>query len=88
MSVTTVRLQPEIEPGLEALANKLGRTKNWLINEAVRTYIAQQAAEDARWTDTLKAMESAAHGQVIAGKKVHAWLRSWGDTNELPPPAP
>ena len=88
MSVTTVRLLPEIEQGLEAMADKLNRTKSWLINEAVRKYLAQHVAEDARWTDTLKAMESAAHGKVIASESVHAWLRSWGDTNELPPPTP
>ena len=30
MSVTTVRLQPEVEEGLEAMAGKLRRTKSWL----------------------------------------------------------
>ncbi len=87
MSVTTVRLQPEIEQGLEAMAGKLSRSKSWLINEALRDYLAQHDADDARWADTLQAMESAAHGKVVAGESVHAWLRSWGDKNEPPPPA-
>ena len=87
MSVTTVRLHPEVEQGLEVMAGKLSRTKSWLINEALREYFAQQAADEEHWDDTLKAMESAAQGKVVAGEAVHAWLRSWGKKNELLPPA-
>lgn len=86
MSVTTVRLQPEVESGLEVMADKLNRSKSWLINQAVREYIERQEQEQVRWQETLKAMESAARGRVVSGEAVHTWLRSWGATNELPPP--
>jgi predicted transcriptional regulator len=86
MSVTTVRLQPEVETGLEVMAAKLRRSKSWLINQALREYLERQELEQTRWQETLKAMESAAQGRVVSGEAVHAWLRSWGTEGELPPP--
>jgi predicted transcriptional regulator len=88
MSVTTVRLQPEVEEGLEAMADKLHRTKSWLINQALREYIERLSLEQTRWQETLQAMESVASGQAVAGETVHSWLRSWGTSDELPPPIP
>jgi len=86
MSVTTVRLQPEVESGLDAMADKLQRSKNWLVNQAIREFVVRQELAQARWSETLSAMESAAHGKVVAGADVHAWLTSWGTADELPPP--
>lgn len=86
MGVTTVRLQPGIEADLEVMADQMQRSKSWLINEALREYLARQHGEQARWQDTLAAMESVAKGQVVSGEAVHEWLASWGTTNELPPP--
>ena len=86
MSVTTVRLQPEVEEGLEAMAGKLHRTKSWLINQALREFLERQEQEQVRWQETLQAMESVAQGKVTSGEAVHAWLRSWGSADELAPP--
>lgn len=86
MSVTTIRLQPEVESGLEVMADKLQRSKNWLVNQAIREFVARQETEQTRWAETLAAMESVAQGKVVAGEDVHAWLASWGTANELPPP--
>lgn len=86
MSVTTVRLQPEVEESLEAMAGKLHRTKSWLINQALREYIQRQEQEQVRWQETLKAMESVAQGKVVSGEAVHTWLRSWGSSRELSAP--
>lgn len=86
MSVTTVRLQPEVESDLEVMADKLHRSKNWLVNQAIREFVARQELEQSRWSETLAAMESVAQGKVVAGQTVHAWLESWGSSKELPPP--
>lgn len=86
MSVTTVRLQPEVESDLEAMAGKLQRSKNWLINQAIREFVARQELEQSRWKETLAAMESVAQGQVVSDEAVHAWLETWGSAEELPPP--
>ena len=86
MSVTTVRLQPEVESGLETMADKLHRSKNWLVNQAIREFVARQEQEQSRWSETLTAMGSVAQGKVVSGQAVHAWLESWGSPNELSPP--
>ncbi len=86
MTVTTIRLQPEVESGLEAMADKLHRSKNWLVNQAIREFVARQELEQSRWKDTLAAMESVAQGKVVSGQAVHPWLESWGGSSELPPP--
>ena len=86
MSVTTVRLQPELEENLGAMAEKLHRRKSWLINQALREFFERQELEQSRWQETLQAMESVAQGRVVSGEAVSAWLQSWGSSNELPPP--
>lgn len=88
MGVTTVRLQPELEQGLEAAADRLHRSKSWLINQALREFLARQKLEQARWQQTLQAMDSVAAGNVVSGDAVHAWLNSWGSEVELPAPKP
>lgn len=86
MSVTTVRLQAEVEQHLEAIASKLQRSKGWVINQALTEYIEKQQLEQVRWQQTLEAMESAAQGKVVNASEVHSWLNSWGTDNELDAP--
>ena len=55
MSVTTVRLQAEVEQRLEAIAGRLHRSKGWVINQALAEYIEKQQLEQERWKQTLEA---------------------------------
>lgn len=86
MSVTTVRLQAEVERNLEAIANRLHRSKGWVINQALSEYIQKQQRDQERWTQTLAAMESAAQGKLVNSSAVHSWLNSWGTENEQDAP--
>lgn len=86
MGVTTVRLQSEVEHQLEAIANRLDRSKGWVINQALSEYIDRQQLEQDRWKQTLDAMESAAEGKVVDASEVHNWLSSWGTENEQDAP--
>lgn len=86
MSITTIRLQPDLEKKLVAQAEKLHKSKSWLINQALGEYFERQELEQARWQETLQAMESVAQGREVSGVAVGAWLRSWGTDNELAPP--
>ncbi|MET0357042.1 MAG: ribbon-helix-helix protein, CopG family [Cellvibrio sp.] len=83
MSVTTVRLQPELEQSLVAMSNTMNRSKSWLINQALKEFVERQTLEQERWRQTLEAMESVAKGQVVAAEDVHNWLETWGTDNEL-----
>ena len=86
MAITSIRLQPDLEPTLEKLATKLHRSKNWLINQAIREYIEKNQIEAKRWEETLLALESVKSGKGISEEDVDIWLQSWGSENEGQPP--
>lgn len=86
MSVTSVRLNNEVEAPLENLSRKLDRSKNYLINQAIKEFIARQAMEESRWSDTLQALDSVKAGKSIDEDEVESWLQSWGSANEKTPP--
>lgn len=86
MSVTTVRLQPDVEQHLEAIAGRLHRSKGWVINQALSEYIEKHQREQERWQQTLEAMESATQGKVVDAGAVHDWINSWGTENERDAP--
>lgn len=88
MSVTTVRLQAQVEHQLEVIASRLNRSKGWVINQALSEYIDKQHVEQARWQQTLDAMESAAQGKVVDASEVHDWLSRWGTEKEQNAPGP
>lgn len=87
MSITSVRLNDDIEKPLNSLAEKLDRSKSYLINQAVKEFIARQSAEEGRWEETLAAIESVNQGKLIDESEVNAWLNSWGTDNIKKPPA-
>ena len=86
MSVTSVRLSSDIEMPLKRLSQKLDRSKNYIINQAIKEYIQRQSMEDSRWDETVEALNSAQHGKLINADEVHDWLDSWGTNNEKMPP--
>jgi len=86
MGVTSVRLNAEVEAPLENLSQRLDRSKNYLINQAIKEFIARQAMDDARWEDTLKALASIKEGKTIDESEVVSWLKSWGTDGESASP--
>ncbi len=86
MGVTSIRLNSEVEIPLENLANKLDRSKNYIINQAIKEYVQRQSMEDSRWLDTLEAINSVKAGKTVDETQVTSWLESWGTENELTPP--
>ncbi|MCF6212156.1 MAG: CopG family ribbon-helix-helix protein [Gammaproteobacteria bacterium] len=86
MSVTSVRLQPDIEKPLEILSKKLDRSRNYLINQAIREFLDRRSVSEERWSDTLEALDSAKKGAVADEAEVVEWLKGWGSDNEKPAP--
>jgi len=86
MTVTSIRLHPEVEAPLEKLAKNLDRSKNYLINQALKEFIARQAMEEARWLETLPALDSIQAGKSVASGDVFAWLENWGTDRTLSKP--
>ncbi len=86
MGVTSIRLQPEIESPLEDLAIKLDRSKNYIINQAIKEFLDRKVVAEQRWSETLEAIDSVKQGNVIEESEVNEWLESWGSNDELQPP--
>jgi len=78
MSITSIRLTDDVDQPLEFLAKKLDRSKNYLINQAIKEFLAKQSLEDSRWQDTLEALESIKAGKSLDETDVNSWLNSWG----------
>jgi predicted transcriptional regulator len=87
MGVTRIRLDAEVEAPLENLAQKLDRSKNYLINQAIKEFVARQAMDDARWEDTLSALSSIKEGKTIDESEMVSWLKSWGTEDEISVPS-
>ena len=86
MGVTSIRLNSEVETPLEEIAQKLDRSKNYIINQAIKEFVQRQSMEDARWADTLEALSSIKAGKAIDEEEVTAWLDSWGTKDERSAP--
>ena len=86
MSITSIRLSDDIDQPLESLAKKLDRSKNYLINQAIKEFLVKQSLEDSRWQDTLEALESIKAGKSLEETDVTAWLNSWGTGARKSPP--
>jgi predicted transcriptional regulator len=79
----SVRLKPEIKRRLARLAKASGRTSNFLISDAVESYVADQ---ERLLAETRQADRQVASGHYIKHEDMKAWLLSWGTKHELPPP--
>jgi len=86
MSITSIRITDDVDKPLEALSKKLDRSKNYLINQAIKEFLARQSLEESRWKDTLDALESIKQGKSISEDDVNAWLNSWGSNERKLPP--
>ena len=86
MSVTSVRLSPEVEEKLAVVAERARRTKSWIINEAVKVYLERLGEDEERWQETLESLASVRAGRVVEGDDVLKWVASWGKKAEKKPP--
>lgn len=86
MGITSIRLQDDLDKSLAELAKKTSRSKNWLINQAIKEYVENLALEEERWLETLPALESVRSGRSVPAAEVEEWLGSWGKSDERQPP--
>jgi predicted transcriptional regulator len=76
MGMTSVRMPDELLEQLQDTAERLRRSKGWIINDAVREYLVKEERESRMLEDTREALAD-----------VIDWLDSWGKDNEKTPPA-
>jgi predicted transcriptional regulator len=79
----SLRLDPALHAEVAALAAAFDRSKAWVIEQAVREYLANQAWQLAAIREGLAAAEA---GQTAAHADVAAWVAGWGTEDERPAP--
>ncbi len=79
----SVRLKPKTKRRLAKLAEASGRSSNYLISDAVESYVADQ---ERLLAEIRKADRHLKTGHYIRHEDMKAWLLSWGTNKELPPP--
>jgi predicted transcriptional regulator len=79
----SIRLKPETKKRLAKLAKASGRSSNFLISDAVNSYVADQERMMAEIRAADRQVKS---GHYIKHEDMKAWLLSWGTDRELPRP--
>jgi predicted transcriptional regulator len=79
----SIRLKPEMKERLAKLAKASGRSSNFLISDAVESYVTDQERLLAEVRQGDRQVNSGHH---IRHEDMKAWLLSWGTDHELPPP--
>lgn len=79
----SIRLKAETKKRLARLAKASGRSSNFLISDAVESYIADQ---ERLFAELRQADRQRKSGHYVKHEDMKAWLLSWGTDHELPPP--
>ena len=79
----TLRLTPELDKQVAKLAEAMDRPKSWVIEQAVKDFVAVQ---EWHLAEIEEGMRDADAGRVVSHDDVAAWVRSWGKPDELPIP--
>src|SRR6202158_930351 len=79
----SIRLRPEVKKRLAKLAKVSGRSSNFLISDAVESYVADQERMLAEIRQAERQVKS---GHYVKNEDMKAWLLSWGTDRELPVP--
>src|SRR5271165_5478852 len=79
----SIRLKSETKKRLAKLAKVSGRSSNFLISDAVESYVADQERLLAEIRQADRQIKS---GHYVRHEDMKAWLLSWGTDRELPPP--
>jgi predicted transcriptional regulator len=79
----SVRLDATLSEQVTAIAAALDRSKSWVIEQAVRDFVAVQEWQLAAIDEGIKAADA---GRVAEHEDVVAWVKSWGRPDELPMP--
>jgi len=79
----SVRLKAQTKQRLARLARASGRSSNFLISDAVESYVSDQ---ERMLAEIRQADRQRKSGHYIRHEDMKAWLLSWGTDRELPPP--
>lgn len=82
MPMTSVRMSDQLMDKLETIAEKLDRSKGWIIKDAVNQYVERIDRKEKMLAETRQALSEIESGNVVDGGEVIAWIESWGSEKE------
>ena len=82
-ATVSIRLKPEVKQQLSRLAKSTGRSANYLVADAIETYLQQHERQLESIRRGFMEIEG---GHYIPHEAMKAWLLSLGSERELPPP--
>lgn len=86
MGMTSVRMPDDLLERLDATAERLRRSKGWIINDAVREYLEREEMRARRLAETREALADLEAKDLLEGDEVLAWVEGWGTDHEREPP--
>lgn len=81
--VLTAHVPAGLADKVDALANRIERSRGWIMKQALAAWIDQ---EDERHQLTLEALADVDAGRVIDHQSVQAWAEGLTSDHPLPPP--
>ena len=79
----SISLEPELDSQVTEIAAHLDRSKAWVIEQAVREFVAVRDWQAAAIDEGVRAADA---GLVAEHDDVAAWVASWDGPNEKPMP--
>jgi predicted transcriptional regulator len=79
----SIRLEPELNEQVTSIAGILDRPKSWVIEQAVKDYVATQQWQLAAIDEGINAADAE---RFVSHEDITAWVQSWGKADELPQP--
>ena len=86
MSTTSFRMDDDLGPKLDDIAQSLRRSKSWIINDALRLYIEREQRKQRMLQETLEAIADLEANRLFSGEQVIKWLETWGTDHESEAP--
>jgi len=81
----TAHLPAELVRQLDQYAERLDRSRGWIVKEAIGDWLDREAVRDRL---TREALASVDQGRLIDHERVEEWLDSLGSENPKPMPQP
>ncbi|HDG9776770.1 TPA: ribbon-helix-helix protein, CopG family [Raoultella planticola] len=81
----TAPLPIDMAEKIDMWAERNGRTRSWLVREAVGQFLAREAQRDMLLQEALHAVDK---GQLIPHEDMVAWAATLGTDEPLPVPEP
>lgn len=86
MSTTSFRMDDDLGPKLDGIAESMRRSKSWIINDVLRLYIEREERRQRMLRETESALADLETSRVISGEQVMKWLETWGTDHEIEAP--